>query len=245
VLFLNYRHARSFDDEDEGTFSALIRLASLAIAKAQLQERRVRLAGHVLSRSVHENVKGRSFAVSELLARVYEGLPADASDEIRQQLELAHDWVRTMQHDAAFFGSAWFEPPSFDLRSTVEKLAHDFEMAYGPPVIVRYAGDDPARVPPSRIERVHALLFEAINNAGRHGGSLTRVDLTVDVGHDRLRLLVEDDGGGIDPTRRQGGLGTGILRELAEEAGGVVERTPRDGGGTRVRIELPFDGGGS
>ena len=60
----------------------------------------------------------------------------------------------------------------------------------------------------------------------------------------RVRLIVDDDGRGIDPAMRakreeNGHVGLGLLRALTTDLGGSLEVTAKDAGGTRLTLELP------
>jgi len=56
-----------------------------------------------------------------------------------------------------------------------------------------------------------------------------------------LRIVVADDGVGVDGAR-EAGVGLASMRERAEELGGRLEVGAGESGGTRVVAELPFGG---
>jgi signal transduction histidine kinase len=110
-------------------------------------------------------------------------------------------------------------------------------------------------------ERLRTALVNVLSNAreavltrtpGRNGGGPDIEVTTRAVGPDRVAILVEDRGEGIDPadlphifepyytTRRTGtGLGLAIARNIVDALGGVLSATSRLGEGTSIRIELP------
>jgi two-component system nitrate/nitrite sensor histidine kinase NarX len=66
----------------------------------------------------------------------------------------------------------------------------------------------------------------------------------VAAGPERVRLVVEDDGRGIDDARRaerraEGHVGLVLLAELATHLDGELTVGPRPGGGTRLELEAP------
>jgi signal transduction histidine kinase len=80
---------------------------------------------------------------------------------------------------------------------------------------------------------------EALTNVVRHAGaSRCAINLRFDDASKSLTLLVEDDGRGLSPERRNG-VGLQSMRERAEELGGSLVVESRPGEGVRVQAELP------
>lgn len=92
-----------------------------------------------------------------------------------------------------------------------------------------------------------ALLFrsaqEAVRNVVEHAGA-SAVALTLGrVDGDRVRLVVTDDGRGLDEdalaeARAGGHVGLQLLGELVTDAGGTLTVAPAAGGGTVVTVEV-------
>lgn len=101
-------------------------------------------------------------------------------------------------------------------------------------------------------DNVWSILWNPLINAVDampHGGALL---LELIVRAERVRLVIEDTGAGMDPqtqerifqpyftTKRTGtGLGLALVKEAVEELGGAIEITSARGRGTRVQIDLP------
>ena len=96
------------------------------------------------------------------------------------------------------------------------------------------------------------MVGNLLDNACKWARQRVRVDSRSGAG--RLVLLIEDDGPGLPPERREevfergrrldrsvpgSGLGLAIVRDLAEIYGGEVALEDAAGGGLRVRLELP------
>jgi signal transduction histidine kinase len=88
------------------------------------------------------------------------------------------------------------------------------------------------------------MLFRAIQellgNAARHSqGTLVKVML--DLGDDRVRVSVDDNGKGFDPDSLQQGnsLGLKLIRERAEMLGGSFEMDSVLGKGSRILFAVP------
>ena len=119
-----------------------------------------------------------------------------------------------------------------------------------PPAPVYVTGDD---------GRLQQVVWNLVSNAAKFSreGGRVRVSLCVDV--DTVRLVVDDDGPGIDEqflpylferfrqadssvTREHGGLGLGlaIARHLVEAHGGTIAAANRPEGGAEFTVRLPL-----
>lgn len=91
---------------------------------------------------------------------------------------------------------------------------------------------------------LEVMLFRAIQellgNAARHSQS-TQVKILLDVGDDRVRVSVEDNGKGFDTDTVQQGnsLGLKLIRERTEMLGGTFELDSSVGRGSRISFAVP------
>jgi signal transduction histidine kinase len=92
-------------------------------------------------------------------------------------------------------------------------------------------------------DQLIAVLREALANAARHAHA-TAVNVSAEATATRLRLLVTDNGCGIDPTHT-GRSGLANLHTRATELGGTLTLTPRRPTGTTLEwtVPLPADNG--
>ncbi|MFL6627117.1 MAG: triple tyrosine motif-containing protein, partial [Vitreoscilla sp.] len=84
---------------------------------------------------------------------------------------------------------------------------------------------------------------EALANAFRHAQA-SRIDVELSHGDGELRLLVRDDGGGMDAEvlaagRKPGHWGLTGMRERAEQIGAVLAMRSHPGAGTELELRLP------
>lgn len=102
-------------------------------------------------------------------------------------------------------------------------------------VVERTVPPDLPSLSPEAELTVYRVAQESLTNAVRHA-SPTRIDLSLDLWPDRLRLRVADDGCGY-----RGGENTGIrgMRERVTAVGGRLEIREVQAGGTEVAFELP------
>jgi len=123
----------------------------------------------------------------------------------------------------------------------------------GVTVVIDEPTDDVGlRCDPRLIDRALSnLVFNAIEAAGE-GGHVWIRQAPVRVGDEFVAVVVEDDGGGIDPvhsqrifnpfytTKENGtGLGLAIVHGIVEAHGGHVRVEPRTGGGSSFALALP------
>lgn len=91
---------------------------------------------------------------------------------------------------------------------------------------------------------VEVMLFRAIQellgNAARHAQATT-VRILLDLGQERVRVSVDDNGKGFDPETLQqsNNLGLRLIRERAEMLGGNFEVDSNLGKGTRISFAVP------
>jgi signal transduction histidine kinase len=83
---------------------------------------------------------------------------------------------------------------------------------------------------------------EALTNAFRHSQA-SRIEVQIEYTGKSLRILVQDNGGGIDPgvlrSGREGHWGLSGMRERAEEIGGKLRVLSRVGAGTEIELSIP------
>lgn len=91
---------------------------------------------------------------------------------------------------------------------------------------------------------LEVMLFRAIQellgNASRHSQA-TLIKIMLDMGEDRIRVSVDDNGKGFDPDVVQQGnsLGLKLIRERAEMLGGNFEMDSTIGKGARISFAVP------
>jgi len=95
---------------------------------------------------------------------------------------------------------------------------------------------------PTVRDDVYRIGREAVVNAFRHSQA-NNINLQLEYSPNELRIVVRDDGCGIDPqvlhSGRDGHLGLPGMRERAEKIGAKVKVLSRIGGGTEVELRVP------
>src|SRR5262249_17332680 len=95
---------------------------------------------------------------------------------------------------------------------------------------------------PTIRDEIYRIGREALTNAFRHSGA-SHIDLYLEYTTNHLRVLVADNGCGINPQMLEfGGWGQwGLpgMRERAEKIGGKFRILSRPGGGTEIELCVP------
>jgi Signal transduction histidine kinase len=125
------------------------------------------------------------------------------------------------------------------LAPTVRRYADAFKEQAGLDIGVTITGHE-RRLEPYLEVMLFRAIQELLGNAARHSqASLVKVIL--DLGEDRVRVSVDDNGKGFDPDSVQQGnsLGLKLIRERAEMLGGSFEIDSAVGKGTRILFAVP------
>jgi len=130
---------------------------------------------------------------------------------------------------------------SADLAQSFSRIQD--ELLTREPIDYRVTVEGPARpLQPVIRDEVYHIGHEALVNAFRHAHAST-IEVELEYGSKQLRMLVRDDGRGIDPqvlsAGRDGHWGIPGMRERAEEMGARLKLWSREGAGTEVELSIP------
>jgi len=166
-------------------------------------------------------------------------------DRMRRQIDshLAH--ARAAASGSASRAHADVGEVSLGLARTMGRLYADRALA----IIVEVPGHVRARVP---VEDLEEMLGNLVDNACKW--ARTRVTVSATLDDARVVILVDDDGPGVETSKREqvlqrgvradetapgSGLGLAIVRDLAEAYSGSVALETSATGGVRARLTLP------
>jgi two-component system sensor histidine kinase DegS len=125
------------------------------------------------------------------------------------------------------------------LAPTVRRYADAFKEQAGLDINVTITGHE-RRLEPYLEVMLFRAIQELLGNAARHSQA-SLVKVTLDLGEDRVRVSVDDNGRGFDPDSLQQGnsLGLKLIRERTEMLGGSFEIDSAVGKGTRILFAVP------
>ena len=177
------------------------------------------------------------FAVP-LLAHRVQGL--FYRDSRREQLSTT-DHLRDAGRDS-LRGARLAECASASLEQAFFDLGHEF--ATRAAALQVFVTGRPKTLNRVAYEQVYSIGREALLNALLHSGS-TRIEAEIEYLPGKLRLVVRDNGSGIDAEVLQNGRGplSGLLRmrDWARSIGAKLEIWTRKAVGTEVEISVPYD----
>lgn len=125
------------------------------------------------------------------------------------------------------------------LAPTVRRYADAFKEQAGLDINVTITGHE-RRLEPYLEVMLFRAIQELLGNAARHSQA-SLVKVIVDLGEDRIRVSVDDNGKGFDPDSLQqsNSLGLKLIRERTEMLGGSFEIDSAVGKGTRILFAVP------
>lgn len=186
-----------------------------------------------------ELLEGRSAALPEREA----GLVSVLVQQVRRMSQTLLDLLEISRLSAD-------DPPQWESADIAALCREVAEQRGADPAVV--VGDQPVvRTDARRVERIVGNL---IDNARHHGGGVTQIRIEQDA--DEVRIVVDDDGPGIDPELRDrlfepftrggsgsrtdgAGLGLAIALEQAHVLGGGLTVDSAPSGGARFVARLP------
>ena len=215
-----------------GTRSPLANVEMLVNAQETERQR--------LSRQMHD---GPAQALSnfilqtEIAMRLMDVDPSQARDELNN---LKTSAMGTFQKVRNFIFE--LRPMMLDdlgLAPTVRRYADAFKEQAGLDINVTITGHE-RRLEPHLEVMLFRAIQELLGNAARHSQA-TLVKVIIDLGEDRIRVSVDDNGKGFDPESLQqsNSLGLKLIRERTEMLGGSFEVDSAIGKGTRILFAVP------
>jgi signal transduction histidine kinase len=216
-------------------YAALYREASERLLIAHEQER-----GR-LARDIHDGVGQTLTAVILTLDAARAQLPDASAEHAPRAARVSIDRAQALAANAlseARGVAAQLRPARIEeigLGAALANLARDAGVA----VQVRF---DPAILPagildPDREIDLYRIVQEALSNAARHSGA-RRIWIDATVTTTELALEVGDNGRGIDPARKDRGLGLAGMDERATILAARLELRTHPGEGTVIRLVM-------
>jgi signal transduction histidine kinase len=148
---------------------------------------------------------------------------------------LVDDMFRTVRDLALGLRPSMLD--DFGLQAALEWHVRDFTRRYAINAELKMDGDFDA-LPDKHRTCVYRIVQEAMTNCVRHAQARA-IRVEVSTGDGQLRVLVVDDGVGLDPTLPRQGLGLRGLDERVKELHGTMTISRQAGRGTTLAVQLP------
>jgi two-component system sensor histidine kinase DegS len=125
------------------------------------------------------------------------------------------------------------------LTPTVRRYADAFKEQTGLDINVTVTGSE-RRLEPYLEVMLFRAIQELLGNTARHSQG-TMVKVMLDMGDERIRVSVDDNGRGFDPdvVKQGSSLGLKLIQERAEMLGGIFEMDSAIGKGARISFAVP------
>ena len=229
---------RPFGDGDVAVAHSFADQAAAALHIGVLREARERLRvmedRERIARDLHDSVIQDLFAAGMALDAIQPLIgPAEAAERVAATIDQLDATIKQIR-------STIFELEIHDptlrvadmVRRAVEGRAE--QLGFTPGLEVTGDLDD---TPAGLVDHMLAVISESLSNVMRHSGARSAgVEVSITPGG-ALTLVIEDDGGGFDPTRVPRGRGLDNMHRRAGLVGGRLSVTRSPTGGTRVMLE--------
>jgi PAS domain S-box-containing protein len=241
---IRFEEKRAFQREEIELTRALAYQATLALQLMRLSQRSRHTAvvaeRNRMAREIHDTLaQGFTGVIVQLEAAAdasSKGLTKEAEVHVGQAGELASEGLQEARRSVRAL-----RPHALENRNLCEAL-HELirKMTAGTTMRAEFALEgEPQSLPTTWEENILRIAQEVLTNALRHAEASTfKAQLVFEP--TEVRLELQDNGSGFDPTARHDGFGLMGIRERVEGMGGQLSIDSATGRGTAVLIALPF-----
>lgn len=232
-----------FSAADEAAVVALAAVAGSAIATVKLSARSQELSivreRDRIARDLHDTVIQNLYATGLGLQAAQRA--GASSEDVQDRIARAVESIDAMVKEIRSTIFALQDAPSRDggVRSRLLGVADEMGRLLGFPPRVRLDGPIDTAVGPEVLEQLVPVLRESLTNVAKHARA-THVMVRVEVTDGALELEVLDDGRGLPPDRRVGGMGVTNISERAGLLGGEASLASVPSGGVRMLWRVPL-----
>lgn len=245
------RERRRFSPPDVQLLSRLTSQVVIAIENARLYEQVRHLAvleeRDRLAREMHDDLSQALGYMSLKTSLTAEQLtcgqiPAAQSGlmELNRVIQEAYTDVRE-----AIFSLRTTIPFRTGLYAILREYLAEYQAHFGLPAQLILDGETPADFPEEVTVQIVRIIQEALTNVRKHAGA-KKVTVRFDREDGHVRITIQDDGRGFDPSTVGGkegqAFGLEIMRERTKGIGGTLDLDSRPGHGTRIIVRVPRSG---
>lgn len=210
------------------------------VLQEERQKERLRIA-----RELHDTLLQGFLSASMQLCLADEWVPAEspAKPVLRRVLDLMRRGID--EGRAALLGLRSPELPTGSLEKALGDVRNDFAPGERTRLRIVIVGETKALEPEVQ-EQIYLIAREALLNAMQHSEA-NQVEAEIEYLRRKLRVVVRDNGAGIDPQAIRSGRhahwGLTGMRERAASVGAKVTMWSKQGVGTEVEITVPLGAG--
>ncbi len=258
VLMIGFSRPHEWLVTERDLLRAIADRSALAIDRAgmtdALREREVRIAelsGHLLkaqeeerkriSRELHDET-GQALMVIRLYLGMLESSVGTrtARSKIRETLEVVDRTIEGIRRIIGRLSPLVLQ--ELGLIAAVRKEAKDLAKSTGVKARVTVSPEF-GRLPAALETSIYRVVQEALHNVAKHAhASSVNIEMKRGFEGDNIRLVIQDDGGGIvakaNPSRRSFGLAG--MQERISTIGGKMKVVSSRGKGTRIEVIAPI-----
>jgi signal transduction histidine kinase len=219
-----------------------VRMADLSEQKSVLAAKLISVQEEVLnsiSRDLHDDFGQILTAVGAMLNRAQRKHPdSPMQEELREVRTVVQDTLQKIRSLSQALHPVVID--DYGLDRALAWYAQVFEKQHG--IKTSYAASSGfPKVSGSVAMHAYRIAQEALSNIATHSNSQTAA-VRLSRNGPRMRLEIEDEGQGFDPSvpRARTGLGLVAMRERTTIVGGTLKVTSESGQGTVITLEIPL-----
>ncbi len=261
VLLIGFSRPHEWLATERELMRAIADRSALAIDRAgmtdALREREMRIAelsGHLLkaqeeerkriSRELHDET-GQALMVIRLYLGMLEGSVGTrtARAKIRETLEVVDRTIEGIRRIIGRLSPLVLQ--ELGLIAAVRKEAKDLAKSTGVKARVTVSPEF-GRLPAALETAIYRVVQEALHNVAKHASATTvNIEMRRESESDTVRLVIQDDGGGIvaKPNDGRQSFGLAGMHERVSTIGGKMKVTSSRGKGTRIEVIAPIGAG--
>ena len=216
-----------------------LQILSQRLVEVQEEERRA------IARELHDSVGQSLSALNINLVILDNEISNSANEQIRTRLndsmQLTAETISLVRDVMSDLRPSVLD--DYGLEAALQSYLDQFKSRYAIKVMFEKP-DQPLRRLGSSIEMTFLRIAqEALLNIARHAHA-DQVNLSLEPNGNTVRLIVQDNGGGIESwpeANRPGSHGLTIMRERADAVGGNLRVLSVPGKGTKVEVSIPVE----
>lgn len=191
-----------------------------------------------IARELHDRV-GSNVSAATVNLELYEAYAGNETVRAANKILIAKDALRGAVDSIREVTAELRQPPIESLSKALRRYVESLPESDTDVHLV--ANGDQGLVPPEIMDELFLITREAMRNALTHAHAKNLV-ARVDIAPHGARVVVADDGTGIDDNRRDNGAGLASMSERSALLGGTCTITSAPGRGTRVEAFIPLPG---